>query len=344
MKFEPLMAWWLIAALFIPIIAWFIWDGIRALRKKPRPFHGFTYWRLIVIAACLAFIAAGPSIPGDRAAAGVINLDVVLVVDRTASVSAEDYDGQRPRLEGVKSDLIKLVNRVKGARIALVTFDSAARINVPFTSDTTSIVTAVSTLDQEVSLYSKGSSIDMPIDTITKLLNQSKTKYPERGRLVFYVGDGEQTSDTTPKSFASIKPLINGGAVLGYGTSEGGKMKTYYGYQGYGYDGIGSEYIEDLTTYSASGFQLAVSKIDETNLKKIASDMGVVYLHRTALSQSLDEIVDGSKLQVVGDTHREVLRYVSLYWIAAVVITAALLWWLFDTARSLRVGLRKDAS
>lgn len=104
--------------------------------------------------------------------------------------------------------------------------------------------------------------------------------------------------------------------------------KTYYGYQGYGYDGIGSEYVEDLTAYSANGFTLAISKIDETNLKKAMSDMGVTYLHRTSSSQSLDEIIDGSKLKVVGDTHREVLHYVSLYWVASIVVGGLLLWWL----------------
>lgn len=342
MKFEPLMAWWLLAVVFVPVIAWFIWDGIRALQKRSRPFSGLAYWRLVALAVCLVLIAIGPSIPGDRAAAGAINLDVVLVVDRTASVSAEDYDGEKPRLEGIKDDLIQLVDRLKGARISLVTFDSAARINVPFTSDGTSIKTAINTLDQEVSLYSKGSSIDMPIDMIVKLLNQSKSKYPDRGRLVFYAGDGEQTSTVAPKSFESIQPLINGGAVLGYGTQTGGKMKTYYGYQGYDYDGIGSEYVEDLTAYSANGYELAVSKIDENNLKQIASDMGVVYLHRTSSSQSLDDIVDGSKLQVIGDTHREVLHYVSLYWVIAIVVSILLLWGLLDVLGSLRAGLRKE--
>lgn len=342
MRFEPLLSWWILGLLFVPIVGWFLWDLIRKLRKKPRPFQGRAYWRLLGITVCLAAIALGPSIPGDRAPAGAVNLDVILVVDRTPSISAEDYDGQKTRLEGVQSDLLKLIDTIKGARIALVTFDSSARINVPFTSDNSATATAIKALDQQSFVYSEGSSIDLPIDMMTKLLQQSQQKYPERGRLIFYVGDGEQTSKSTPKSFASLKPLVNGGAVLGYGTSQGGKMKTYYGYQGLGYDGIGNEYIEDLTSPSTSGFNVAVSKIDETNLKSIASDMGVTYVHRTALNQSLDEIVDGSKLQVVGDTHREVLRYVSLYWVFAVIIGVLLVWWLLDLWGPARLGLRKD--
>lgn len=91
--------------------------------------------------------------PRGSAPAGVINLDVILVVDRTTSISAEDYDGQKPRLEGVKSDLLSLIERLKGARIALITFDSSARISVPFTSDGSAAATALRALDQEVSTY-----------------------------------------------------------------------------------------------------------------------------------------------------------------------------------------------
>lgn len=340
MRFEPIMAWWLLGIIFAPVLGWFLWDGVQALRRKRRPFRGHAYWRLLGIAIGLAVIAIGPSLPGDKAPAGVVNLDVVIAIDRTASISAEDYDGQKPRLDGVKSDVLKLVERIKGARIALVTFDSAARVNVPFTSDSSSVVTAVSALDQEVSYYSKGSSIDMPIAAIMQLLDQSTEKHPERGRLLLYIGDGEQTGTAEPKSFAPLKPLIDGGAVLGYGTATGGKMKSYYGYQGPEY--ATDRYIEDLT-YSSSAFSSAVSKINEPNLQKIASDLGVPYLHRTSVTQSLSEVVDGSKLQIVGETHREILHYVSFYWIAAIVVGLLLLWWLFDLQEPLRSGLKEGA-
>lgn len=38
--------------------------------------------------------------------------------------------------------------------------------------------------------------------------------------MLFFVSDGETTSVETLKSFAEVKKYINGGAVLGYGTTS----------------------------------------------------------------------------------------------------------------------------
>lgn len=342
MKLTPVLPFWILAIIFAPIVAWLTWKTIQQVRKKART-SWTRYVRMLVIVLCLGVVALGPSLPGDKAPAGVINLDVVIVADRTASVSAEDYDGQKPRLDGMKHDMLALVDSLKGARIALVTFDSTAKVNVPFTSDSSALATAINVMDQEISTYSKGSSIDMPLDVTTTLFNKSKQTYPDRGRLFFYLSDGEQTSKTDPKSFAALKPLVNGGAVLGYGTTEGGKMKTYYGYQDSTFE-PSQKYIQDLTTYGSSGFADAISKINEPNLQQIASETGTKYIHRTSLTQPVSEIVAASNLQVVADNHREILHYVSLYWIFAFAVAILLGWWLLDLMSVLRVGLQKKGA
>lgn len=339
MRFEPMLPWWMLLLLFTPFVVWFVLAIVRKYRKKSN--HS-TIWlvRVFGIILCLFAISVGPSIPGERSPAGVVNLDVVIVVDRTPSISAEDYDGQKPRLEGVKQDVLALINRLRGARIALITFGTEPTLNVPFTSDSSAASTAVKILDQEIYLYSKGSSIDGPLDTTVKLLKQSKEKYPDRGRLLFYIGDGEQTADTIPKSFSLIKPLVSGGAVLGYGTTTGGKMKVYYGYQDYKSD-KGERFIEDYSGYTSEGYKSAVSKIDEENLRTIASDIGIAYLHRTSPNQLFNEIVDSSNMQIVADTHREVLHYISLYWVFAIGIWLLLMWWYVEVSSVIRDGLRK---
>lgn len=345
MRLEPLFAWWVVALIFAPFIIWLVWLTIRLVRKDPSV-RLVGLFRAVGIVVCLALIAIGPSIPGGKAPAGMVNLDVVIVIDRTASISAEDYDGDKPRLEGVKRDVLMTIEALKGARIALVTSDTEVNVRVPFTSDSSAVSTAVRVLDQEVAGRSKGTSIDMPVDTVVTLLKKSKDQYPEKGRLIFYVGDGEQTTGESPKSFSDIKPLINGGAVLGYGTEKGGRMKTYYGYQDDTYKPI-NPYIEDLTSYSAEnnyGFSEAISKIDQKNLQKIADDIGIKYNHRTSLSQPIDQIVSDSNMQTVADNHRQVMFYVNLYWVAALVLVVLLLWWLLDVSDVVRNGIRKERS
>ena len=73
---------------------------------------------------------------------------------------------------------------------------------------------------------------------------------------------------------AGLQQYVDGGAVLGYGTTSGGKMRVpeYIGSEDY-------EYLEDRSTeYPRS---LAISRIDETNLNKMASELGISYVHAT---------------------------------------------------------------
>ena len=60
---------------------------------------------------------------------------------------------------------------------------------------------------------------------------------------MFYLGDGEQTAAGEPPPFTIPAGLIHGGAVLGYGTADGGRMKSTRAR----YDASPS-YIQDPTT------------------------------------------------------------------------------------------------
>ena len=93
---------------------------------------------------------------------------------------------------------------------------------------------------------------------------------PERARMAFYLGDGEQTASREPESFASSAKYVDGGAVLGYGTTEGGPMKKTTGA-----GAAAGGYIE----YQGAP---AMSVIDEDNLRQVSEQLGVEYQHRTA--------------------------------------------------------------
>ena len=102
------------------------------------------------------------------------------------------------------------------------------------------------------------------------MLEQAEQRNPDRGRVVFYLGDGEQTA-TEPAAPFTIDPrLINGGAVLGYGTSEGGRMKATRSR----FDAT-TDYIIDPATGED-----ARSVIDEDALRGIGKQLGLPYLHR----------------------------------------------------------------
>lgn len=338
MKFVPLFPWWSIVCVGLVCAGWGAWILVRSKNWRGVVGQPRT-WRIVGIVGLLVLMACGPSVPGDRSAAGVVNLDVIVAIDRTPSMSAEDYNGTSKRLDGVKKDALALLAKVRGARIALITFDSTARLVMPFTSDSTTISTAIQALDQEASVYSKGSRIDEPLDITQQLLTKAKQSHTDRGRLLFYFGDGEQTNPQATRSFAPVAPLIDGGAVFGYGTAAGGKMHVYYGYRSLKDDGQ-DRFIEDRTTPDEHyNYPSALSKIDERNLRTTASQLGVAYEHRNSPNQPFDSVIRDSKLEVVADTKREVLRYANLSWLCATGVIALLSWWIIELLPTLQRGL-----
>ena len=158
-----------------------------------------------------------------------------------------------------------------------------------------------------------------------KRLKGSQAEHPERLRLVFYFGDGEQTRDDPPESMAAAAQYIGDGAVFGYGTEEGGPMRPNldFGVQldPDAPDPAPAPYLLDTTQ---AGSPIAISRIDEDALKKVASELGVGYQHRTPGTEpSFPDVEDrmGEEIEVP-----EVAVAERLYWIPVLAAFALLLW------------------
>ena len=95
---------------------------------------------------------------------------------------------------------------------------------------------------------------------------------------LFLIGEITKENESL-ESFSELSSYISNGAVLGFGTSDGGKMVAK-GYE----DRPGSEYYY-VSYYEEYKRKAAISKIDENNLNKIASDMKIDYIK---INNSLD--------------------------------------------------------
>ena len=209
-------------------------------------------------------------IPSNNSKTIKNNLDVLFVIDNTISMNALDYNGSNTRLSGVKEACNYIIDELNGSRFSVITFDNTSRIVTPYTYDANITREAISIMMPINELYAKGSSIDVSLDSIMYSLKNSKKKN-DNNRIIFFISDGENTSNNSIKSFKSISKYISDGAVLGYGTKKGGYMKDESEY-------ATNEYIMD---YTGTNFGKAISKIDEKNLKEIANDMDVDYIHVT---------------------------------------------------------------
>ena len=256
MKLFPIIPIWIMLIICISLIIYII------IKKRDL--------LQILIIILLFIINLRIMIPSNNSKTIKNDLDILFVIDNTISMNALDYNGSKTRLSGVKEACNYIIDELNGSRFSVITFDNTSRIVTPYTYDTNITREAISIMTPINELYAKGSSIDVSLDSIMYSLKNSKKKN-DNNRIIFFISDGENTSNNSIKSFKSISKYISDGAVLGYGTKKGGYMKDESEY-------ATNEYIMD---YTGTNFGKAISKIDEKNLKEIANDMNVDYIHVT---------------------------------------------------------------
>ncbi|WP_307093264.1 VWA domain-containing protein [Arthrobacter sp. B2I5] len=241
---------------------------------------------LLVLVAALR-----PGLPGGSARAATTDLNVFFVVDTTTSMVAEDYGNGSPRLEGVRKDIMAIAEQLPGARFSVITFDTTAHVRMPLSTDTLALETITDVLEPQVTDYAKGSSITAARQVLSERLRAARDSNPGRPRLVYYLGDGEQTSARDSEAMTVDGGLMAGGAVLGYGTAAGGRMKENTGLQGTAskanaaQENDGGTYVQDNRAGSSGD---AVSVIDEERLRNLAGQLGLPYVHRAAGAPVVD--------------------------------------------------------
>ncbi|MFT4259693.1 VWA domain-containing protein [Microbacterium sp.] len=310
MIFQPVLNVFLLLLLFAPVAAVAVIAMVR--RRVGDPPVLTWVLRLVMIVACFAMLLR-PGVPGGTTQSLATDTDIVLVVDTTASIVAEDWDGAKPRLDGVRDDVQAIVDEYPGARFALIVFAASAELRMPLTTDTTALISSLEVLRPEVTSRSRGSSVGIAARMLDDTLTNAAKASSERSRMVFYFGDGEQTDGGTPESFASSAAFTDGGAVFGYGTAEGGPMKLTTG--GVDPSSGSGEYIQ----YQG---QNALSTIDEANLQTIAEQLGVPYQHREA--DAAPELPAAPTTTTTLSESGEVGNVIELYWVFALLVAVLL--------------------
>jgi Ca-activated chloride channel family protein len=312
MTFDPLVPVPVMALLAtVAVVAATVW------KRRGTPSRGAVL-RWTAMGVLLLIAAADPALGGGRAAVRRSDANVLFVVDTTGSMAAEDYDGGQPRLVGVRHDVMALADEFPGAHYALVTFNSKTRVIVPWTTDRGALDLAARLLRQEWTQYAQGTRLDEPLPTMRQLLPRAG---PDGGYdVVYFLSDGEQTVQPAPQSFERLDPVVAGGAVLGYGTEDGARMRVY----------VGRDETADLYIHDYDRGTDAISRIDEANLRRLAEQLGVTYAHRTEPSD-VSDIADVSARQVGSVYAGERATARRLYWLPAFGLVAVVLWQLART-------------
>ena len=299
--------------------------------KRATRRHVMDVLRRFLIVVTVIIMGAGPSIPGE-AQEVTSTLEVYFVIDRTGSMAAEDWDGNKPRIDGVRNDVGIMMNILTGSRFSIMSWDSKVHTDLPLTSDASAVVAYMDSFDRELSNSSQGSSLNRPAQDLAKLLKKNKERHPQNVRALFVFSDGETSNQnhwsSAPSGEASdwdaVKEYIDGGLILGYGTEEGGPMKVLRLRDSGSQSGGEPEYIRDL---SQPGDPIAISKIDEAALADVASRVGVDYVHspdKSAIESHARSVLDKASTLAESRNLKDTYRYI--IWPFALLLGGLLAW------------------
>lgn len=322
MKIDPIIPIWLMSILCV---------GMICLKKRSK----IAYIRQIIAIVLVFLINLRIMVPSNNVSSSAQTLDtyVLFVVDDTISMLARDYDGDTERLTAVKKDCSDIIDELDGAKFAVISFNNNANLVSPFTNNSQYAKDVIGSLYPIEEMYAEGTSMNVSIDMMTDTLKRAREK-ADGNVVVFFISDGEITNEEKLKSFKSAAKYVDGGGVLGYGTSEGGNMyvKSYYTDR--------EELLEDTSSYPRKP---AVSVIDEKNLKSIASDIGVKYINMND-SANIDSTISKIKKESVSESKGgKVTGYADIYYIFAAMLVVVMMWEFVDIRRKSReIDWRKE--
>lgn len=278
----------------------------------------FAYIRQIIMIMLLFMINLRMMIPTDvEVSTKRIDANVFFVIDNTISMAANDCADGTTRMDALKADCNNITGSLSGARFSLITFANISKLVFPLTESTSFVNSCIKGIGVTNELYAKGSSMNICKDMLVELVKAAHEKNTGKV-IVFFISDGEITNGDTLDSFKEAAKYIDGGAVLGYGTSKGGNMyiKDYFS------DDLVA--IEDKSEYP---YEKAVSKIDEENLKAIAKDMDIEYINMTT-ENKLDTVIDNIKKDtaLLRDEDSRLDGYKDIYFIFIIPLVGMLVY------------------
>jgi hypothetical protein len=184
---------------------------------------------LAFMGALLIVAGAGPSRPG-KAEATAIDGRVLLLVDASASMFADDIETIFPEQEEPKNRLaiarqlaLDLVSNLPGYRFALASYSGSGVVHLPMTTNQPLLENALEVLESHNYYKNTGSSLSSALDVVSHFVD------PDAGRLqVVMLGDGELPYDEEfDRSLAALPPQGIVVHAITIGSQEGQSRLIY---------------------------------------------------------------------------------------------------------------------
>ena len=229
---------------------------------------GLRWWLVGLTGVIAAMSLAGPA--WQRIEQPVFRSDQALVVALDLSRSMDAQDLSPSRMLRARLKILDLLERRASGQTALIVYSANAFTVTPLTNDTETIAALVNSLSTDI-MPSRGSYPTAAIQKGQLLLEQAGAGYGE----VLIITDG----GSSPAAERAARDLRDAGfslSVLGAGTKQGAPIPKLAG--GFVTDGAG---------------QIAVARLEESGLRKLAAAGGGRYATLTPDARDLDHLLSG---------------------------------------------------
>ncbi|MBQ2024056.1 MAG: VWA domain-containing protein [Alistipes sp.] len=262
----------------------------------------------LVAFVCVVFAAARPQFGSRLKEQKSRGIEMMLVVDVSNSMLAEDFAPNR--LDRTRYAIDRLLADMSQDRVGLVVFAGEAKVQLPITTDYRMARSFVKRISPSL-VSVQGTEVGQALSLAELSFSQSS----EASRVVILITDGE-TYDNTALDVA--KRLAERGIhiyAIGIGTPEGAPVK------------LDGEFIKDEND------EMVVSRLNEALLQQIATTSGGAYIRATNADFGLEQIV--AQIEKMEQGELTTLRFEEyneqFQWILAVaavllVLESLLLW------------------
>lgn len=221
---------------------------------------------LVALALCIV-AATNVRTPLDSGKEQTAGIDIMVALDVSKSMLSNDV--KPSRLERARQLVNMLIDRSDNNRVGLVLFAGKAYLQMPLTADLA-----------EAKLFLSNASVDAvpvqgtDISEALQLCNNALDTKEKKHKAVVLISDGEDHDEGAEKTATT---LADNGAIVytvGIGTAEGSTITE---------SGTG-------TFKTDRNGKTVISKLNEEELKQIASITGGDYFHMEDVSKTVTEV------------------------------------------------------
>lgn len=219
--------------------------------------------------AMLVFASARPQTGAKLSSRERTGREIVLVVDVSNSMLAEDVEPSR--MERTRYAITNLVKNMKEDGVGIVAFADESTVVLPITSDYKMAQAKVKRLSPSL-IAAQGTDLGEAIETA--MLSFSSNTHNAKSRVIIVISDGEDHDENALNAAAKAKDMGVVICCIGIGTPEGKPLK------------IGGEFIED------EDGKMVLTKLNEELLQQIAETTEGIYTRSRNEDFGLEGIIE----------------------------------------------------